>query len=519
MNNLIIEDKNESLSCIYPVNDESFKFIQKQLSCYYPGYMFMPGYRAGITDGKKHFYNKVNDTVFFPKGFSNLLRGLLVKKGYNIEYKKLAYSDILPAEQEFKDFISELKLPFIPYDFQELAAYESIINYRQINKVATGGGKSLIQFLLIRYFLSKNLKVVLLVPRVMLVEQMYSDFISYGWADIDDYTVKIGGDNTVKNFTAPLTISTWQSIQGSPELFTNIDALIIDEVHGASGTGSKDENGQSANIYEKVVFKASTGARWRLGFTGTIPDDAVSKMILTGSIGSVKTYITTRQLIDRGLATPVLVKFIFFNYNMNERKSIKKLKYQDEVNFFNKHTNRNITLSKIINKVSNEGNTIVLVDSIEFGEEIAKNILSIKDINADIKELKKADNNYGIFIINGSTKGKEREKIRLLLEDTNNKILIGTSSILSTGINIKNLHNLFLTSGGKSFVQINQAIGRLLRTHASKMLVKIWDIVDDCTIKGKSSTYKNYRYKQWEERLSIYNEHEYDYTEKEINIK
>jgi superfamily II DNA or RNA helicase len=272
------------------------------------------------------------------------------------------------------------------------------------------------------------------------------------------------------------------------------------------------------NVYEKRVFKASTGARWRLGFTGTIPDDAVAKMILIGSVGEVKTYITPRQLIDRGLATNVLVKFLFFNYSIEDKKIVRKFKYPDEVNFFNNHDNRNTTLSKIINKVSTEGNTIVLVDSIEYGEILASNILKIRGIDIETKLLKKADNEYKIYIINGSTKGIEREKIRLLLEKENNCILIGTSSILSTGVNIKNLHNLFLTSGGKSFVQINQAIGRLLRMHVSKILVKIWDIVDDCSTKGKSSTSKNYRYKQWEERMIIYNENEYEYTEKEINI-
>jgi superfamily II DNA or RNA helicase len=444
---------------------------------------------------------------------------LLEKKGYNVTYNKLLYDDVLPTRDEFELFVKELNLPFVPYDFQMNAAFESICNYRQINKMATSSGKSLVQYMIIRYLLSKNYKIVMLVPRVMLVEQMYSDFKSYGWNDIDSFLTKIGGDNTIKHFESDITLSTWQSIQASPSLFSNIDALIIDEVHGAGGAGVKDkESTQSMNVYEKIVFKASTGARWRLGFTGTIPDDAVAKMILIGSVGEVKTYITPRQLIDRGLATNVLVKFLFFNYSIEDKKIVRKFKYPDEVNFFNNHDNRNTTLSKIINKVSTEGNTIVLVDSIEYGEILASNILKIRGIDIETKLLKKADNEYKIYIINGSTKGIEREKIRLLLEKENNCILIGTSSILSTGVNIKNLHNLFLTSGGKSFVQINQAIGRLLRMHVSKILVKIWDIVDDCSTKGKSSTSKNYRYKQWEERMIIYNENEYEYTEKEINI-
>lgn len=509
----LIEDINECTSMLYEADEDLIKFVSKQLSCYMQGYQFMPAYRAGLTDGKKHFYKIMGVNIVFPKGLSTLLCVLLEKKGYKITHKKMQYPDILPNNTEFNNFVDSLALPFKPFDYQYSSAFDSIVNYRQINKLATGSGKSLIQYALTRYFISKGLRVVILVPRIMLVEQMYADFQQYGWKDIDDFAVKIGGDNKVQSFDSILTLSTWQSLMNRASIFRDVDVLIVDEVHGAAGS-STDEN-----VYEKIIFSASEGARYRLGFTGTVPDNAVSKMSLMASIGPVKTYITTRQLIDRGLATPVIIKFLFFNYTMDNRKIVKRLKYPDEVKYFNNHIHRNNVLAKVINKVSEEGNTIVLVDNVDYGETLAEQLLLLRGITAEVKELKKADNPYKIYIINGSTKGKEREKIRNLLENDNNNILIGTSSILSTGVNIKNLHNLFLTSGGKSFIQINQAIGRLLRTHISKSLVKIWDIVDDCTIKNRSSTSKNYRYKQWEERMSIYREHDYDYTEKEIQIK
>jgi superfamily II DNA or RNA helicase len=96
--------------------------------------------------------------------------------------------------------------------------------------------------------------------------------------------------------------------------------------------------------------------------------------------------------------------------------------------------------------------------------------------------------------------------------------LFGTSSILSTGINIKNLHHLFLTSGGKSSIKLNQSIGRLLRLHASKNTVNIWDIIDDLTIQMKSTLHKNYFFKHFEERLAEYMDNEYEIDEKVIQL-
>ena len=509
---IVISDMNESLSCIKDIDNETFAFLKKQLSCYYPGYQFMPSYRAGMSDGKKHFYKVLGDTVVFPKGLAMLLYKSMQKKGIECKYDATSYNEVLPTESEFNDFVESLGLPFTPYDYQMKATFESIHRYRGVCQMATGSGKSLTQYILTRYFISKGMKVVILVPRIMLVEQMYSDFVSYGWNDVDDYVVKIGGDNKVKNFDAQVTLSTWQSLMNKPDIFRDVDVLMVDEAHSAGGSDTE-------NIYEKVIFPASEGARYRLGFTGTVPKDAVAKMTLLGSLGSPIKYIGTRELIDRGLATPVEIKFIFFDYTDADKKIVKNLKYPDEVKFFNNHDNRNITLAKIINKVSGTGNTLVLVDNVSYGEELAMKIADLRGINTEAKELKKSDNPHKIYVINGSTKGKERENIRLLMEEGDGNIIIGTSSILSTGINIKNLHNLFLTSGGKSFIQLNQAIGRLLRLHKSKSLVKIWDIVDDCCVKGRSSTKKNHRYKHFEERLPIYEEHEYDTTEKVISIK
>lgn len=506
---ILITDKDEALSYIENFTITEQRFIVQQLSFFLPNYMFLPAYRAGISDGKKRFFKFFGEMIVVPKGLVPMLCKSLSERGIEYTYNKTKYNDIIPTFEEFNSFIESLNIPFKPYDYQIQAAFDSIHRYRQTNLMATGSGKSLTIYITIRWFLSQGLSGIIIVPTVMLTTQMFEDFKDYNWSDADEYVTLIGGENKIKDFSKPVVLSTWQSLYTSPTLFESLDFLMIDEAHTSSSSS-----------FEDIIFKASTGARYRLGYTGTLPREAVDKITILSSLGSEKRYITTRQLIDRGLATPVLIKALFLEYPLEERRLVKKMKYQDEVKYITAHSKRNLVLSKIINKVTNDtGNSIVLFDHKEHGKELCLKTFEQKyRYSIDIKELMKSDNPYGIYYVIGDSKASVRESIRQLLEVNDNCILFGTSSILSTGINIKNLHNLFLVAGGKSSIKINQGIGRLLRKHISKSTVTIWDIIDDLTIKNKNTTSKNYYYKHFEERLSLYEENEYDIVEKVIKL-
>lgn len=591
MEEIIIDDLNESTTTIKNITEEVFNIVSPLLRAYLPNYKFMPSVRMGLFDGIKKFYKIVGRDLQFPKGLTPYVLNKLQKLNYNLHYNSIQHNDILPTEDEFREFVNGLGLPFQPYDYQFKASYESLLSYRQINVMCTSSGKSLTIYLILRWFLAHNMKTVLLVPRISLVEQMYSDFISYGWKDIDEYTKKIGGDNKVETLDSDLIISTWQSFQdvsknykkrvytltqqyegdeldggniikastfinrrcnrvdyddGSFEIiginqkpsknieysmseikgyysniiekngniFNDVDALIIDEVHTASSSGT------GGNIYENVIFPASTGSRYRLGFTGTLKKDLVFKMSLLGTIGASKTYVKPRQLIDMGLATPVQIKALFLNYPMTEKSGVLKLTYQQEVDYIATHTKRNNIIANVANKLASNGdNTIVLFDRVEHGERMALQAVKNK-FGIDVKPdtLRKLDNPYKIYLVTGKTKASIREDLRQLMEREDGITLYGTSSILSTGVNIKNLRHLILASGGKSSVTINQSIGRLLRKHVSKDMTTIWDIVDDFTVKKRTQTSKNHFYKHFEHRLEIYSENEYDIIEKEITV-
>ena len=78
----------------------------------------------------------------------------------------------------------------------------------------------------------------------------------------------------------------------------------------------------------------------------------------------------------------------------------------------------------------------------------------------------------------GSVEVEEREKIRELMENTQGVICIAISKIFSTGISIKNLHNVIFGLIGKARIKIIQSIGRSLRLHHTKEIATIFDIAD-----------------------------------------
>lgn len=96
--------------------------------------------------------------------------------------------------------------------------------------------------------------------------------------------------------------------------------------------------------------------------------------------------------------------------------------------------------------------------------------------------------------------------------------IIASSATTSVGVNFKNLHHIVLASSTKSFIRLNQTIGRGMRKHDSKSVVQIWDIIDDISYKTPRSKKDNYALVHSYERIEIYRDNGYPIKEKELNI-
>ena len=103
------------------------------------------------------------------------------------------------------------------------------------------------------------------------------------------------------------------------------------------------------------------------------------------------------------------------------------------------------------------------------------------------------------------------------MEKNNNVIIVASYGTFSTGISIKNIHNIFFTESFKSEVIIRQSIGRGLRKHYSKQILNIIDFVDDMCWHDGDRMWKNYLYKHGEARIQIYEDQKFPY--KTLKVK
>ena len=120
-----------------------------------------------------------------------------------------------------------------------------------------------------------------------------------------------------------------------------------------------------------------------------------------------------------------------------------------------------------------------------------------------------------VFFVHGGVDTVEREKVREITERENNAIIIASYGVFSTGINIKNLHNVIFASPSKSRIRNLQSIGRVLRKSSNKNKATLYDIADDCTYNSR----KNYTLNHFIERIKIYNEEKFNYDIININLK
>ena len=323
-----------------------------------------------------------------------------------------------------------------------------------------------------------------MVPTVSLTQQMYTDFQEYS----DEWDVEknchIISAGKEKETDKPIVISTWQSIYGMPkDYFEGFEFMVGDEAHLFK-----------AKSLTTVMSKLKN-CRYKFGTTGTLDDTQTHKLILEGLFGSVFNVTQTKDLIDAGYLSEFSIKALILNYSEELKAASKGFSYQDEMDFLVRHPKRNRFIRNLA--LDQKGNTLLLFQFVEKHGKILYNI---------IKE--KAENNRKVFFVHGGVDGSDREEIRKITEEEVDAIIVASFGTFSTGINIRNLHNIIFASPSKSKIRNLQSIGRGLRKGDNKTEAVLFDIADDLSYK----TYTNYTLKHFKERISQYNEQQFKYS-------
>jgi len=318
---------------------------------------------------------------------------------------------------------------------------------------------------------------------------MYTDFESYGW-NVKKYCHRLysGYSNQTDK---KVLISTWQSLYKLPkEYFEQFGVVFGDEAHLFKSKSLTE-------IMTKLI-----DCKYRIGLTGTLDGAHTHKLVLEGLFGAVNKVTTTKKLMDKNQLSNLVVRCLILKHNEANAKMVSKGKYQDEIDYLVGSTARNNFIRNLAIKL--KGNTLILFQLVE---KHGKNLYKIIE--------DKAEENRKVFYIYGGVETEEREKARAIVEKEDNAIIVASYGTFSTGINIKNLHNIIFASPSKSRIRNLQSIGRGLRLGDNKVNATLYDIADDLTYKSK----ENYTLKHFQERINIYTEEEFDYEIHNINLK
>ena len=280
--------------------------------------------------------------------------------------------------------------------------------------------------------------------------------------------------------------STWQSLYKMPkQYFEKFNCVIVDECHTAK-----------AKSLVSIVSKMCD-TKCRFGFTGTLDGIEVNKLVLEGLFGPSYKIIKTDELMKKGHVATLDINVLLLKHSSNKFDT-----FEDEVQYIINHEKRNKFIKNL--SLDLKGNTLILFARVEgHGQPLYEMINNEKSDNRQV------------FFVHGGVATEDREKIREITEKENNAIIVASYGTFSTGINIKNLHNVIFASPSKSRIRNLQSIGRVLRKGNNKTKATLYDIADDISYKSR----KNYTLNHLIERIKIYNEENFNYEIVNIPFK
>ena len=470
----------------------------KELSDFFtfkvPGHKFMPAYRNKVWDGTIKLYNMFSQEIH--SGLLDYVTTFAKERGYSCQVTFDTPHNKVSDDLVKRYLTDTLKISaggklIIPHDHQIRAISHAIKHERCLLLSPTGSGKSLIIYGLLRHLMEKtNKKILIIVPTTGLVSQMYSDFEDYskmnGW-NVEENCHKIYAGQD-KNTDKKIVISTWQSLYKLPaKYFEDFEIAFGDECHLFK-----------AKSLTSIMSKLKN-AKYRIGTTGTLDGALTHKLVIEGLFGPVKDVTTTKELMEKDILSKLEIDCILLDYDDEDKKLVKTLKYQDEMKWLITNDRRNKFISTLAG--TTKGNTLVLF---QFVENHGKQLY---------EKIKLENQHKKVFLIHGGVQTDDRERVRGLAEKQKDAIIVASYGTFSTGINIKNLHNIIFASPSKSRIRILQSIGRQLRKHESKSIAKLFDIGDNLQWKKKM----NHTLRHFFERIKLYKIEEFIF--KTIKIK
>ena len=487
MSHLVISKKNEV-----------FLHVDAEIHVYYeladqftfdvPGATFSPAYKKKFWDGKIRLFNTQKGEIYI--GLLDRIIQFCKDHGYTYEFKNNTHYG-LPFEvnegiskEGVKDYMNAIS-KYAPREYQIDGVYDALRHNRKLLISPTASGKSLMIYSIVRYFVENKKNTLIVVPTTSLVEQMYKDFADYGW-DVGSYCHKIYAGKE-RETNSQVIITTWQSIYKLPrKYFERFSVVVGDEAH-------QFKSKSLISIMTKL-----SDAKYRYGFTGTLDGTQTHKWVLEGLFGPSYKIIKTDELMKKGHLAKLDINVLLLKHPAHKFEN-----FEEEVQYIIGHNRRNNFIKNLA--LDLKGNTLILYARVE-GHGVP--LYELINNNNTIE-------NRNVFFIHGGVDTEDREKVREITEQENNAIIVASYGTFSTGINIKNLHNVIFASPSKSRIRNLQSIGRVLRKGNRKTRATLYDIADDISYKSR----RNYTLNHLIERIKVYNEENFNYDIVNIPLK
>ena len=486
MSHLTILKKNEVFLDI-KAEPHVYYELADQFTFEVPGAKFSPAYKKRFWDGKIRLFNIQKQEIY--AGLLDRVVQFCKDHGYTYEFVDNKYFGLpfevndMISKEGVKDYMTAIS-KHNPRDYQIEGVYDALRHNRKLLISPTASGKSLMIYSIVRYFVEKGENTLIVVPTTSLVEQMYKDFADYGW-DVGSFCHKIYAGKE-RETNSQVIITTWQSIYKLPrKYFERFSVVVGDEAH-------QFKSKSLISIMTKL-----DNAKYRYGFTGTLDGSQTHKWVLEGLFGPSYKIIKTDELMKKGHVATLDINVLLLKHPPQKFEV-----FEDEVQYIITHDRRNKFIRNLA--LDLKGNTLILFARVEgHGEPL------YEMINNNVVEQRH------VFFVHGGVATEDREKVRDITEREDNAIIVASYGTFSTGVNIKNLHNVIFASPSKSRIRNLQSIGRVLRKGNNKTKATLYDIADDISYKSK----RNYTLNHLIERIKIYNEENFDYDIVNIPIK
>ena len=461
------------------------KALVKMFEYEIPGARYLPSVRLGRWNGKVSYFSLGGST------FINLLPEILPildRAGYDIELEDIReyrttfefaeVSEATFAHKVWPKGHPKVGEPIVLRDYQIQIINDFLINPQSLQEIATGAGKTIMTAAL-SYSIEKYGRSIVIVPNKSLVTQTEADYKNLE-LDVGVYF----GDR--KEIGKTHTICTWQSLNNMlkktkadeadipiGKFLEGVVCVMVDEVHQAK-----------ADALKTLLTGVMSHIPIRWGLTGTIPKAKFEAQALFVSLGPVINKLSASELQDQGVLARCHVNIVQL------QDKVEFSNYQSELKHLLEDKNRLDKIADLIDKIKDSGNTLILVDRVNAGNEIVSRIPNSVFISGETKLTERKDEYDSVAISDG-------------------KVIVATYGVAAVGINIPRIFNLVLIEPGKSFVRVIQSIGRGIRKAEDKDHVEIWDITSSCKFAKKHLT----------QRKAFYTEANYPFDVEKLNYK